>query len=435
MKFPETALRDFFVRYPEIDTLLALIDHDPADCWLVGGCLRNFFLELPQNDIDIACSTDPTQLAKRWAAQTGGHWFWLDKARAQSRVVLPDNLTLDFNPLRADTIEEDLKLRDFTINSFALHLDSHFYDAPLLDLFGGVDHLVKKELHVCSPQSFSDDPLRILKGIRHAVTLGFRFDEDTWQQLCNCAPQLSKIAGERIRDELMKIFASENVAEGVQLLEESGVLKIFLGQPGKQWNSQTSATHLSLLNDKLKPLSGFSLPGLEDVEHFTAREMILFAEMLNDYAPDNCSEMLHSRLRLSRQLEKILIELEKIPDLELLEALATVSAHPRRQALLVEKLNPFAALKMLYWGVCRDTFDFATFKELLNSFNQLKFHGRIPDLLDGKTVSATLDHISPRQIGVWQSKIKLAEINGEIFSTEDAEKWLKAKLPFDNNGT
>ena len=77
-------------------------------------------------------------------------------------------------------------------------------------------------------------------------------------------------------------------------------------------------------------------------------------------------------------------------------------------------------------------FDFERLKELINSFNTLKFHGRIPDLLNGKKVAATLRNVSPRQIGVYQAQIKLAEINGEIFSATDAEKWLKAKLLFDN---
>lgn len=432
MKFPNvSALSDFFDQYSELQILLTLVENDPADYWLVGGCLRNFILNLPQTDIDIASSSDPTLLAKRWAAKTGGNWFWLDEQRHQSRVVIPDRLILDFNPLRAESIEKDQLLRDFTINSLALLLDESFPESLLLDPLNGVDHLEKKRLKSCSDESFSDDPLRILKGVRHAVTLDLEFENDTWKQLCSTSPLLSRIAGERIRDELKKILASKNVAKGLQLLDESGVLQVILGHPGSQWNSEHLASELTLLNNKLTQFSDFNLPGLESVEQFNAREMILFTELLKEYAPENRSDILHNRLRLSRQLERVVNALSRPSDSALLQSLA-VASEPRQQALLVELLNPFAALKLLYWGVCRDKFDLERLKKLIGSFNTLKFHGRIPDLLNGKQVSAALQNVSPRQIGVYQSRIKLAEINGEIFSATDAEKWLKTKLSFDN---
>jgi len=432
MKFPNiSALRGFFCQYSELQVLLSLVGNDPADYWLVGGCLRNFLINLPQTDIDIASSSDPTLLAKHWAAQTGGNWFWLDEQRRQSRVVIPGRLILDFNPLRAKSIKKDQLLRDFTINSLALLLDDFFPESLLLDPLNGVKHLEKKHLKMCSDESFSDDPLRILKGIRHAVTLSFEFEIKTWEQLCSKSPLLSKIAGERIRDELKKILASGNIAKCIQLLDESGVLQVLLGNPASPWDYQRLASELTILDDKLNLLSELNLPGLEAVEQFSAREMILFTELLKAYAPKNWSDILHNRLRLSRQLERVVNELARPSDAALLQSLA-IASEPRQQALLVERLNPFAALKILYWGFCRDKFDLERLKELINSFNALKFHGRIPDLLNGKQVSAALQNVSPRQIGIYQSRIKLAEINGEIFSAADAEKWLKTKLPFDN---
>ena len=431
MKFPNrSALRRFFDQSPELQDLLTMIDRDTDEYWLVGGCLRNFLLDLPQTDIDIASSSDPTPLAKRWAEQCGGSWFWLNKQRNQSRVVLPGQLILDFNPLRAESIKKDQTLRDFTINSFALPLDCSFPDSVLLDPLNGLNHLNQKQLKICSEQSFKDDPLRILKGIRHAVTLGFGFEVLTWEQLCTDSGLLAKVAGERIREEFTKIFASEDVGKSLSLLEESGVLQVIFGAPGEQWNCQHICEKLILLNDKLVlPVS--DICGLEPVDQLSAREIILFVEFLKGYAPVNWPDILHNRLRFSRQLEHIVTELAKTPDLTLLNALSA-SQGTRLQALLVEKLNPFAALKMFYWGVCHNGFDFERIKDVMASFNSLKFYDRIPDLLNGKQVAAALQHVSQKQIGYYQAQIKLAEINGEIFSVDGAEKWLKTKLSFDN---
>jgi len=425
-----TEFIDFFDQSIELQTLVSLIDNDSGDYWLVGGCLRNVLLDLPQTDIDIASSVDPTPLAMCWANKTGGRWFWLDKQRKQSRVVLPDQMIFDFNPLRAESINDDLLLRDFTINSLALKLNRPLSESSLIDPLNGVEHLRQRKLKMCATQSFKDDPLRVLKGIRHAVTLEFEFENQTWDQLCSDTHLLDKVASERIRDELVKIFTSKYFGKSLELLESSGVLKIIFGSCRPSWKCQHSAEKLTMLAEKLI-LPEPDLPGLQPVDDLSARQMILFVDFLKECSPANWSNILHNRLRFSRHLERIVNELAKTPDLSLLNALSNAKG-TRIQALLVEKLNPFAALKMLYWGVCNDLFDYVHLKELITSFNSLENYKRIPDLLNGKQVAKSLKDVSPRQIGLYQKKIKLAEINGEISSVAEAEKWLKTKLSFDN---
>jgi len=94
-------LTQFLDENSDLKSLLLQMQKSSNQFWLVGGCLRNSLLDLPQTDIDIACSGDPTLLTRTWAAGISAHWFWLDEQRQQSRVLLENGLILDFSPLRA----------------------------------------------------------------------------------------------------------------------------------------------------------------------------------------------------------------------------------------------------------------------------------------------------------------------------------------------
>ncbi len=429
--FPKmSALRSFTAQHRDLDSLVSLVGTSSTNYWLVGGCLRNFLLDLPQTDIDIACSADPTPLAKKWAEDVGGSWFWLDSKRSQSRVLLSSGLEVDFNPLKASTIKKDLQLRDFTANSLALQIDNSFPESQFFDPLSGLVDIKEKRLKACSPESFSDDPLRILKGVRHAVTLGFEFDPTTWEQLCAVVPLLGDIAGERIRDELGKILSSQDVAKGVKLLHESGILQTLLGSPGSSWNIEKSLDQIAELSSVLHSYSESDLPQFELSEQFSVRAVISFAQLLHSYSPADLPALLHDRLRFSRRLQRIFEDLQQEPAPQFFSAVEKADDE-RRQALLVEQLEPFSAIKMFYWGPCSNRLDLSQFKRFMASFSALQRFGRIPDLLNGKQVLAALGGIFPEQISAWQSRIKLAEINGEICTATDAENWLKNKLSFD----
>jgi len=425
--FPKIAeLNQFVQQNRDLEPLLSMIRESKDSYWLVGGCLRNFLLDLPQTDIDIACSDDPTFLAKHWASGVGGHWFWLDKARKQSRVLLSQGLIVDFNPLKGQTIDDDLKLRDFTINSFGLLLNS-FPAAPFLDPLSGLDHLNARQLKASSAQSLVDDPLRILKGIRHAVTLDFGFDPGTWEDVCRSAHLLAGIAGERVHDELSKILSSPQVGTGIKLLYDSGVLEVLFGPPGCCWDVEAEAETIAALYREMQKYPEIDSLNLETFEHYTVREIILFAQLIRKYLPADLTELLHSRLRFSRRVQRIMKELQREPNLDFFSAFKSSDSR-RRQALLVEQLEPFSSIKMLYWGVCFGRLDFTLFKELQNSFALQQQSKRIPDLLGGRRVLEILGDVSPAQIGSWQSKVKLAEIKGEITSAAEAESWLKNQI-------
>ncbi len=425
-----SSLLQFIDLNPDLKSLLSRIQKSEDDFWLVGGCLRNFLLDLPQNDIDIACSGDPTVLTQAWAAEVSGSWFWLDEKRRQSRVLLSNGLVLDFAPLRAPTITKDLQLRDFTINALALPLDQSFPRSELQDPTNGVNDLKIKQLETCSSQSFHDDPLRMLKGLRHAVTLGFTLSTNTQEQIIKSAHLLVQVAGERIRDELGKILDAENVVNGVELLIDTGVLESLLGPAGHHWDRQTTIAEIDHLNAKIEeagPIAEVDPSAAETSELFSTRAIFILARLLNHYSPSDLTALLHQRLRFSRHVQRVIEQLQTSPDEELLSLAATI-AGIRRQALLVEQLEPFAVEKMLYWGVYGNRLTRERVEELQHSFATEQKFGRIPDLLDGRFIANHLGDSPNKQIGSWLKQLKLTEINGEISTALEAEKWLESHL-------
>ncbi|MEJ2699806.1 MAG: hypothetical protein P8Z70_09135, partial [Desulfuromonadales bacterium] len=153
------------------------------ECFLVGGALRDWLLEKESGDFDFATPFDPTDLAVRFAGEIGGKWFFLDEARRQSRIVADTEkgtVTYDFAPFRAPDLEGDLIRRDFTINALAFPLGKGEGE-DLLDPLRGEEDLKEHLIRACSAECLREDPLRILKGVRHAVALGFRIEpQTTW---------------------------------------------------------------------------------------------------------------------------------------------------------------------------------------------------------------------------------------------------------------
>jgi len=127
------------------------------------------------------------------------------------------------------TLEDDQDRRDFTINALAISLNEKDF-GKLLDPFGGVDDLHKGILKtpLAPDQTFSDDPLRMMRAVRFATQLGFEIEKETFEAIKRNSSRLEIISKERIADELQKIMASKQPSRGWYLLDESGLLAYIL---------------------------------------------------------------------------------------------------------------------------------------------------------------------------------------------------------------
>lgn len=203
---------------------------EAGQLWLVGGALRDHFLDRVHPDLDFAVDGQATEVARRIADSLGAHFYALDRQRDAGRVILPDHRTLDFVRLRGETIEADLGLRDFTINALAAPVVG---DPELIDPLQGLQDLRDRRLRACSPSALSDDPVRALRAVRIAHELQLRITPETTAMVRQAAPQLAEASAERVRDELARML-EPNASGALRLAAETEVLQTILPEIADQ---------------------------------------------------------------------------------------------------------------------------------------------------------------------------------------------------------
>jgi tRNA nucleotidyltransferase/poly(A) polymerase len=205
--------------------------------YLVGGSVRDLLRAQPVHDLDLVLTGEVRPLARRVANLIAGDFYVMDKVRDTVRVIdrASDEspIYLDFCALRAPDLDTDLRERDFTINAVAVDLhDPHH----LIDPTGGVADLRAGMLRACSAQSFENDPVRVLRGVRLALSLGFHIPGETLDWMRAAVSLLPRASNERQRDELFRMLEGAQVVSAVRLLEAVGVLPVLLpelaGLPG-----------------------------------------------------------------------------------------------------------------------------------------------------------------------------------------------------------
>jgi poly(A) polymerase len=205
---------------------LALPKYPPI--YLVGGAVRDFLLQRPVHDLDFVLGGDVFKIARRVANFFDASFYLMDEEHATARVILKDlqgeRLFLDFNALRGSEIEDDLRARDFTVNSIALNLENE----SLLDPLHGIIDLKDKYLRICSDNAIQDDPLRILRGVRLSLGLNLKMTQQTRTAMKEAVTGLCRVSPERLRDELFRIFEGTHPESAVRILDHLKVLDYVL---------------------------------------------------------------------------------------------------------------------------------------------------------------------------------------------------------------
>ncbi len=213
---------------PETRQLLELVRSSAPDdlpVHLVGGAVRDLVLGRPVNDFDFVVPAQSLDLAKKVRHQLHAVGFTLDDERQTGRVILnqgkPNEIILDFVIYTGGSLLEDAKNRDFTINTLLLDLKQ---PEEVIDLLGGLADLDAKVLKAASAYSMQLDPLRVLRGIRFKRTFNLEIELQTESLMREAVVGLAQVSGERIRDELFKIFAQSDIAEAFRLIDRLGAL-------------------------------------------------------------------------------------------------------------------------------------------------------------------------------------------------------------------
>ncbi|HVZ67134.1 MAG TPA: CCA tRNA nucleotidyltransferase [Patescibacteria group bacterium] len=232
---------------PHILSIYKLFVEKNYELYLVGGSIRNMLLGRKITDWDLTTNATPEEMLAIlpnafYDNKFGTVGVPVPEIEDDKKVVEittfrseseykdqrhPENVTWGKN------IEGDLQRRDFTINAIALRLTSSdkeivIDEKNLIDLHHGGDDLKEKIIRAVGDPNlrFKEDALRIMRAMRFATELGFRIEEKTWDAIKEDVQLLKNISWERIRDELLKILASENAYDGVMLLDAAGALEI-----------------------------------------------------------------------------------------------------------------------------------------------------------------------------------------------------------------
>lgn len=235
--------------------------------WLVGGALRDHFLQRDQPDRDFAVEGQAIQTARSIADQLGGSYFTLDVERDAGRVVLDRQLTLDFVGLRGLDIESDLQARDFTVNALATPVHG---GPELIDPLGGLQDLRDRVLKTCGPNALQDDPIRALRGVRLAHEHRLRIVPETAARIRQAAPLLRSATAERVRDELAAMLRPANAA-GLRLAHELGCLEPVL--PEAAGEPTTAQAGLNIAGRLAAVLGAFNAE--DRAENFTNAQVAL----------------------------------------------------------------------------------------------------------------------------------------------------------------
>ncbi|HBL29792.1 MAG TPA: hypothetical protein DD490_23395 [Acidobacteria bacterium] len=222
-----TPFRDLLL-HPAVQALVAAAGK--VETHLVGGVLRDNALGLPLKDIDAVVASRGKEIAERLAETLPARLVLLGgKEFAAYRLVAQD-LDVDLWDRAGTTLHEDLARRDFTVNSFALEP----HTGTLTDPFDGLGDLARRLLRATTAESFSGDPLRVLRLPRLLLRLpGFSADPATVELARQSVPHLTRVAAERVRDELTFLLEPEDAGRGVALLVALGVYPgLWLDQPG-----------------------------------------------------------------------------------------------------------------------------------------------------------------------------------------------------------
>ncbi|MFM6940799.1 MAG: CCA tRNA nucleotidyltransferase, partial [Candidatus Planktophila sp.] len=232
----ELALATLIERAPLASSLATAFKEKGYRLALVGGPVRDAILGRLGNDLDFTTDAHPLEtkkILKSWADNvwdTGIEFGTIAGKRGDTTVEVTTYRTEKYeedsrNPdvEYGDTIEGDLSRRDFTVNSMALELTT---DSPeFIDPFNGIQDLASKILRTpaSARQSFSDDPLRMMRAARFASQLNFELDEEVIDAMKNMSGRISIISAERVRDEFIKMLMSPHPRIGITILVDTGI--------------------------------------------------------------------------------------------------------------------------------------------------------------------------------------------------------------------
>ena len=455
----------------EILNVIALLSKkEKKESYVVGGFVRDLIMQRKLNDIDIMVVGDGINFAKKISKVLGikkivpfekfgtalipGKKIQIEVASARSEEYLSNSRKP--NKVTYTDLNGDLVRRDFTINAMAMHLNLKKY-GDITDLYNGKCDIENKVLRtpLDPDETFSEDPLRMMRAAYFSSKLGFSIERKCFESIKRQSERISIVSWERIRDEFIKILKTDKPSIGLNILQETGIMKTVFPEIDKMYGiDQTAEWHH-------KDIFTHTLQVVDNSARLSDKMEIRFAALVHDIAKPNTRRIdkkkgytfhghdavgermikkVAARLRLPNKLKKYLekLTLLHLRPISLVKDIVTDSAVRRLMLAAGDDLNDLMIL-------CRADITTKNPKKInkylknfenvekkmvsvLKKDNMKKFQSPIR----GKEIMKFFKIEEGKKIGIIKKSIEEAILDGKIENDyEEALAYLK-KIKIDN---
>ncbi|MBI4653907.1 MAG: CCA tRNA nucleotidyltransferase [Nitrospirae bacterium] len=380
-----------------------------TEAFIVGGYVRDIIRGVLSKDKDYAIKDDVEDIAAKTAKKFNGTFIPL-KQGVTYRVVLKNKEVLDFSCLE-ETIREDLKRRDFTINAIAWSPET-----GIIDLSNGIEDLKHKTIRAVRIKNLIDDPLRILRAYRFASELGFEIEQNTRKNLKRLSKGLSNVALERITDELFKLLNNKNADRYlIECLNDKVLENVFKIEPDNLAQNLKFLKKFNLFYNELSNKLHKTLE--EEISQGLSRiGIIRLAILLIDSSlKDTC-------LRVSTDIKK---SLSNIHDSYTIASETTAEKE-------FSKGNIFKIFKASGKSILESCvfLSFMLGYNLRHLLNEAEKYKEVKNkmLLDGNDVQRVLNIKADARIGKILLALQEEQFKGSICTKAEAKKWVLKML-------
>ncbi|MFH1771536.1 MAG: HD domain-containing protein [Candidatus Omnitrophota bacterium] len=251
-------------KIPYFSKLASLAKKNNIEVYLVGGALRDFIIAPKKNifDFDFAVSKGASLIARKFAKVTGGSYVVLDEENKSYRVVVKEKkqcFQYDFTAFRGKDISGDLLGRDYSVNALAVSVNL-YPKAKLIDNCNALSDLKRKIIRTISQKALKEDPLRIIRAFSLMSRYKFTIERETLRLISLNKTLIKSVAGERINEELYKIFSAVNSYSALRLMSDTKVLdEIFPCIRSARGVYQGRYHHLDVWNHSLEALKKYEV--------------------------------------------------------------------------------------------------------------------------------------------------------------------------------